>query len=67
MALIMSAIGPQVDQYGNEIAFPTALLVAMPIFYAIFGYLFVAVGCALYNFMFKFIGGLEFESIKTGA
>ena len=67
MALMMSAIGPQVDQNGNEIVFPTALFIAMPVFYAIFGYIFTAIGCGLYNFMFKYIGGLEFEVVEKGA
>lgn len=67
MALMMSAIGPQVDQNGNEIVFPMALFIAMPVFYAIFGYIFTAIGCALYNFMFKYIGGLEFEVVEKSA
>jgi len=67
MALMMSAIGPQVDQHGNEIVFPTVLFIVMPVFYAIFGYIFTAIGCALYNFMFKYIGGLEFEVVEKSA
>lgn len=67
MALVMSALGPQVDQHGNEIAMPTGFFLAMPVLYAIFGYISVAIGCALYNFLFKFIGGFEFESIEKDA
>ena len=64
MALLMAVVGPQVDQYGNEIVFPSALFVVMPIFYAIFGYLSVAIGCALYNWLYRYIGGFEFELIQ---
>lgn len=67
MAVMMSAIGPPVDQHGNEVVFPSALFIAMPIFYAIFGYIFTAIGCALYNFLFKYIGGFEFEVIEESA
>lgn len=38
------------------------MFVLMPLFYLVFGYVFVAIGCAVYNFMFRYIGGIEFES-----
>jgi hypothetical protein len=34
----------------------------LPVFYLIMGYISVAVGCWLYNVMFKYIGGIEFEA-----
>jgi hypothetical protein len=64
MALMMAAIGPPVDQHGNEVVFPTGLLIVMPFLYAVVGYISVAIGCALYNFLFKYIGGFEFETIQ---
>jgi hypothetical protein len=45
---------------------PTLMLLMMPIFYLLFGYVMVAVGCAVYNFAFKYIGGIEFESTNSG-
>lgn len=35
---------------------------AMPILYLVFGYVMVAIGCAVYNVLFKHIGGIEFET-----
>jgi hypothetical protein len=42
------------------------MMLMMPIFYLVFGYVMVAIGCAVYNFMFKYIGGIEFESTNNG-
>jgi hypothetical protein len=45
---------------------PVLTLIAMPVFYLIFGYVTVAISCLVYNFMFKYIGGIEFESGAGG-
>ena len=45
---------------------PVFFLVAAPLMYLVMGYLMTVVGCALYNFMFKYIGGIEFESTASG-
>lgn len=42
-----------------------AMFLFMPFAYLIFGYLSVAVGCAVYNFMFRYVGGIEFEATVT--
>lgn len=41
---------------------PMLFFLAMPILYLVMGYVMVAIGCALYNFMYKRIGGIEFET-----
>jgi hypothetical protein len=41
---------------------PMFMLLVMPLIYLVAGYVMVAIGCAIYNFMFKYIGGIEFES-----
>jgi heme A synthase len=46
---------------------PMLALLAMPFFYLIFGYVMVAVSCFVYNLMFKYIGGFEFESTESDA
>jgi hypothetical protein len=38
------------------------MFVFMPVLYLVFGYLMVVVGCTLYNFMFKHVGGIEYET-----
>lgn len=41
---------------------PMFVFVLFPVFYLVFGYVMVAVGCVIYNFMVRYIGGIEFES-----
>lgn len=62
MAIVMSFVGPQVDQNGNPVELPIMMFAIMPFFYLIFGYIFTAVACAIYNYFFRFIGGIEFET-----
>ena len=62
MTIIMSFVAPQVDQNGNPVEFPMAMLIAIPFFYLIFGYITTAIGCAIYNFFYPYIGGFEFEA-----
>ena len=41
---------------------PAFMFLLAPLFYLFFGYVSVAIGCLLYNFMFKYIGGVEYEA-----
>ena len=41
---------------------PAIMFLLAPIFYLVFGYLSVAIGCLFYNFMFRFLGGIEYEA-----
>lgn len=34
----------------------------MPVMYLVMGYVSVAIACAVYNLLFKHIGGIEFEA-----
>jgi hypothetical protein len=61
MAIMMYFVAPQADQNGNPVELPIFMFAIMPIFYLIFGYVFVATGCAIYNFVYRFVGGFEFE------
>lgn len=51
----------------QEAAPPMFLIILFPVLYLVLGYVMVAIGCAVYNFMFKFIGGIEFEARNTDA
>ena len=42
-------------------ALPAFFVVVLPLGYAVLAYVSVVVGCALYNVLFKYIGGIEFE------
>jgi hypothetical protein len=46
---------------------PMLLVLLFPVFYLVFGYLSVVVGCWLYNVMFKYIGGIEYEAEQGNA
>lgn len=54
--VIASAFGPA------EKGPPALMFLLLPLLYLAFGYLMVVVGCWFYNFMFRFVGGIEFET-----
>lgn len=41
---------------------PLLLFLGMPILYLVIGYVSVAIACAVYNALYKHIGGIEFEA-----
>jgi hypothetical protein len=41
---------------------PWDVLLIFPVVYLIFGYIFTLIGCAVYNFCARYIGGFEFEA-----
>lgn len=43
------------------------MIIIMPVIYLVVGYLTVAAACAVYNFMFKYLGGIEFEAKSEDA
>jgi len=67
MFVIFTFTVPPVDQHGNPTKFLSFMFLILPVVYLIFGYIFTVVGCALYNFFFKYIGGIEFESREEEA
>ena len=46
---------------------PAFLALLLPLGYAVMAYLSVLVGCALYNSLYKYIGGIEFEERANDA
>jgi hypothetical protein len=63
MSIALSFVPAGVDANGHPFPQPpVAMFLLFPFLYLIMGYIMVAVGCAFYNFMFKFIGGIEYES-----
>lgn len=42
-------------------------LIGAPIMYLVFGYVMAAVGCLIYNFAYKYIGGIEYETSEGDA
>jgi hypothetical protein len=46
----------------HQAPFPWYVLLIFPFIYLIFGYVFTAIGCAVYNFCAQYIGGFEFDT-----
>ena len=46
---------------------PFLMAVLLPLLYLVIGYVTVTVGCLLYNFMYKYIGGIEFDANERDA
>ncbi|MFZ3129365.1 MAG: hypothetical protein WA136_15260 [Rhodoferax sp.] len=54
---------PHMDAHGRPVPQPpVTIFLLFPVMYLIMGYVMVVVGCWFYNVMFKYIGGIEFES-----
>jgi hypothetical protein len=43
------------------------MLILMPVFYTLFGFLFSLFGAWIYNLVAKRIGGFEFQTVEIGA
>jgi ABC-type Na+ efflux pump permease subunit len=61
MFIIVLFVTPAVDQHGNPVTFPKFMLFLFPVMYLVLGYLMTAIGSVIYNFLFRFIGGFEYE------
>ena len=46
---------------------PMFFFLAMPVMYLVMGYVMVAIGCVVYNVLYKYIGGIEFEASGVDA
>ena len=58
--LIHTAIGIWLIPPSEETNFIRILLICMPIFIGLFGFVFTAIGCLLYNFVASKVSGVEF-------
>lgn len=63
MFIAFALLAPGVDAQGREISGPPALAILfLPLLYLAMGYVMVRLACWLYNFMFQYLGGLEYET-----
>lgn len=53
--LVMSMFMPRQEGMGPGLA------LALPILYGVFGFIFAALGCAIYNLVAGLVGGVEVE------
>ena len=58
MFVIMFLTMPGLDQQGSPANF---MFLLFPLIYLVFGYLGTAIVSLIYNYLFRFIGGFEFE------
>jgi hypothetical protein len=40
---------------------PAIILLFFPIIYLVMGYVMISIGCALYNIVTRYVGGIEYE------
>ena len=45
----------------NKPGFGAGFALALPIIYGVLGFIFTAIGCAIYNFVAGLVGGIEVE------
>ena len=55
VVLIISMVSP------DEAGFGPGFALALPIIYGVLGFIFTALGCALYNLVAGWVGGVEVE------
>jgi hypothetical protein len=53
--LVASLVSP------NKTGFGIGFALAIPILYGVIGFIFTAIGCALYNLVAGWVGGIEVE------
>lgn len=61
MSLMFFLVAPQIPGAEENMEFPKFVFLLFPFMYLVFGYVSVAIGALFYNFLTRFIGGLEFE------
>jgi hypothetical protein len=52
--------------FGAGQAMPIWAAIIVPLIYLVIGYIGVVIGCALYNVLVPFTGGIEYESTAGG-
>ena len=68
MLLVSQFSMSHLDTSGNPVQFfPPYLLIVFPLFYLIFGYISVYIGCTIYNFVSGKTGGFEYQSEESKA
>jgi len=56
---ILFSLVPPVDGQPRPPAF---MLLVFPLIYLVMGYIMVAIGCAIYNLVCRYTGGIEYET-----
>ncbi len=69
LPLALIAVFMPVDDAGHSVAkvILGVTILAVPLFYFVFGYIFVSMGAWLYNKASKYTGGIQYESKEVPA
>jgi hypothetical protein len=57
--LMLPAVNPAGQPVNTP---PPAIAFLFPLLYLVIGYIMIVIGCWFYNFMFKYLGGIEYET-----
>ena len=52
---------------GGTRGMSVGMLIAMPVIYLVFGFLFTMLGAWIYNMVAKAVGGIEFTTVEVGS
>jgi uncharacterized membrane protein (DUF485 family) len=64
--LVLMAFSPMFGKGGLS-GFSTGVMIAIPIGYALAGFLFTCIAAGVYNLVAKMVGGFEFTTAEVGA
>jgi hypothetical protein len=67
MTLIFAMMPNPANQQGHQGAPPIIIFLIFPVIYLITGYIMTAIGCVIYNFTYKYIGGIEYDVLGEDA
>lgn len=60
--IIGASLMPMPADGSAAMAPPVGMMLLFPVLYLVMGYVMTAIGCAIYNFAYKYIGGIEYET-----
>lgn len=61
--VILLPMGLFMAMFGREgLGVGIGMMIVAPLMYLVFGYIFTALACALYNFVSGLVGGIEYEA-----
>ena len=66
MAAIVAFFPTPTNAAGQSLMPAAWIYLCVPIIYLIMGYLMTAAGCFFYNVAYRYIGGIEFETVAVG-
>ena len=66
MTVLLFMVPPHLNPQGQPGGPRWFIFLLLPIIYLISGYIMTAIGCVIYNYLFKYFGGIEYEVRENG-